>query len=89
MDTITWIDPRFDEVDDEPRWAVYDTKCGRYRINYDHQIGYTPCLLKRVQINTNSYHVREEHISSSKETLDDAMNVVNDYHCESHNLILT
>ena len=88
MLTIRWTDPTCDDKD-EPEWAVWDTRCGVYRILYIATTDtYRPTIIRVTKIGRDTTERLWVPVACDQPTLDQAFAAINDYHCSKHNLIL-
>ena len=88
---LRWPDPTTHDAD-EPLWAVWETRCGTYRVVYDAATdSYAPMVLRTTARHSNS-KITERWWASvycEQPTLEQAMQAVNEYHCKKYKLILT
>ncbi len=85
---ITWIDdsPR---VAPDDSWAVWETLCSTYRIEYDGATDkYTPKYLALTRIKGQSRETIYEPTSEQHATFYAALDAINEYHCRRYNLVL-
>lgn len=81
MLSLTWKEPLIGIG-----WSIYDTECLTYRIDHENGV-YSP---RRAVTRKTEYGVERfyEYIGRDVSTLDEATDVINQYHCNVHNLIL-
>lgn len=88
---IAW----FDEPREGGECLIWETDCGRYRIDEFRGV-FVPRRLRTekkdggvTMMHWEPVFVDNgEHPSSAQNTLDAAMNVINVYHCQKHDLVL-
>lgn len=84
---LTWPDePR---AADDDSWAVWETACGTYRIEYDGATDtFTPKYLAVTRIKGGSRERIYEPTGPTHVTFYDALDAVNEYHCRRHGVVL-
>lgn len=86
--SIAWPDEPRAAADDS--WAVWETVCGTYRIEYDGATDtFTPKYLAVTRIKHGGSRERVyEPTSEPHKTFYAALDAVNEYHCRKYNLIM-
>lgn len=83
--TIAWLAPTLGD-----NWAIWNTECGMYRIDHYADDSFAP---RRLITHKTPYGTERfwEYLGSHANvptTLAEAMDVINRYHCATHNLVL-
>lgn len=85
--SISWPDePR---AADDDSWAVWETACGCYRIEYDGATDtFTPKYLALTRIRGGAKETVYEPTSAPHKTFYAALDAINEYHCRRYGLVM-
>ena len=87
---IEWVDePLAIDDADEPLWAVWESLCRGYRIDYDGRADtYTPKVFRVFGSFGGGTTGRTYEPLTPQPSLAGAMQAINEYHCDKYNLKL-
>lgn len=86
MPSITWLEPTIPDPT-IPRWQRWTTECGQYRIE---TLGGSYTSYRLTTTSSRNANITERRwlmVASERNTLDEAMDAINQYYCAAYNLI--